>query len=218
MWTRRRLIALVTIAIVVGAGTLVWVRVREGAIPVWKQRMLALPTMKMPENPHPSSSPEGLRASMHLKNDLQRREFWGTPEVDEIIGMIEDHPIDLVPVQDVTSDRDWERYFLAWDALGAIRTRLGIGAPIDPGERARLVEILLRYSHAAAPSIRLSMAEALCWSGLIFEDERADARVKEMMSDPDPRVAGNARSQHRFHTQGRERWAEYQRRLGKDRG
>lgn len=215
---RRYTLVLVVSAVLVGTGTVLWLLVLRPGGPQWRAALRAQPMMEMPENPNPRSSAEGINRTMFLKNDLQRREFWGKDEVDEIVAMIEAHPLDLVPVENATTDGEWERYFLARDAIESIRTRLGIGAPIDPTERERLIEALLRYSRAAAPSIRLSMAETLCWTGLIFEDDRADARVKEMMNDPDPMVASNARSQHRFHTQGRERWAEYQRRLGKDRG
>ncbi len=199
---------------IVGTGTLVWFFVIRQPLPAWKVQLMDLPLVLEPENPNPSTSAQGRARRRYLMNDLRRRDFWGRQEVDEVIAMIEAHPLDLVPQQDVTSNEDWERYFLARDAIGAIRTRLGIGAPIDAAERQRLVDVLLRYSHAASPHIRLSLAETLCWSGLIFEDSRADARVKEMMNDPDPQVAANARGQYRYHTQRRERWGEFQRRRG----
>lgn len=138
--------------------------------------------------------------------------MWGEEEVAEVISMIRDHPLALVPQEGTTSDGDWERYLLVRDALVAIQIRLGIDASIDPDQRARLIDILLAYSHAAALSMRRGDAEALCWSGLIFEDPRAETRIHEMMDDPDPRVAANARSRYRFYTQRRDRWAEYLRR------
>lgn len=143
------------------------------------------------------------------------RRKWAEAEVREVTAALAAAPLDYVVTPETTHDEAYDRRCLSDWAASVVQRRLASGAPIEPQFREQLVQAFLLRSYAVDPLVRHGMANALCASGLIYEDDRVRERMEALASDPDPMVALNAKRKIRWAEAGREEYEAYQRKLGR---
>ncbi len=164
----------------------------------WEEYLARLEPMRVGEPGRLSLEYLTLRA--RLRNDYQRKRHWTLEDARALIALASRAAIDAPAVTDDMDQTLFESKLIASDVITATCDRMRFGAPISPEAKRLLADFLFERSFANDPSVRHSLTNGLCASGLIFEDKRIHDRVVEMIRDPDPEVAMNARRHYTWHT------------------